>query len=83
MSQLGDNADNIAYPGVNTLYESRTAAQGETDAIINIGWVNGSIPTNARYLNIVRNKLPHPGDPDRRLGKYECLLNSDKARFEV
>ena len=83
VSQLGADASNVPYPTESMLYESKTAALGETDAHINIGWVQGSIPANLRYLNVVRNKFPRPGDPDKRLAKYECLLDSDRARFKI
>ena len=81
VGQLGDLAEGKQYPTMDMLYESRTAIQGECDVIINIGQVPGSVPEYARWLNIVKNKMPMPGDPKMRHGKYEVLMLPDIARY--
>lgn len=81
VSQLDGQAEGEAYPSMSRLYESKTAVQGEMDAIVNIGVVAGSVPANARYLNVVKNKLPTPDDPMMRKAQYEVLLHADIARF--
>lgn len=81
VSQLDGNAENEMYPDMSRLYESKTAVQGEMDAIINIGRVNGSSPSNARYLNVVKNKLPTPDDPALRNGRHEVVILGDIGRF--
>ena len=81
VTQLDGNAQDVQYPSMAALYESKTAVQGEMDAIVNIGQLTGSIPPNARYLNIVKNKLPTPLDESMRKAQYEVLLRGDIARF--
>lgn len=81
VTQLGGLAENVAYPDMSALYESKTAVQGEMDAIINIGRVAGSVPAEARYLNVVKNKLPTPRNSALRNGRWEVTLLQDIARF--
>lgn len=81
VTQLGGIADGVQYPTMSCLYESQTAVQGEMDGIVTIGHVDGSIPAEARYLNVCKNKFPTPGDPTLRHGKHEVLLRADIARF--
>lgn len=82
VTQLGDTTANPQYPDMNMLYESKTAIQGECDVIVNIGAVSGSIPEYARWLNIVKNKLPTPDVPALRHGRHEVLLLPEIARFK-
>ena len=80
VSQLDAYAENEQWPGMSRLYESKTAVQGEMDGIVTIGHVDGSMP-QARYLNIVKNKFPTPGDPMQRHGKHEVFIRADIARY--
>ena len=81
VGQLDDSAENEAYPPMRTIYESKTAIQGEMDVIVNIGCVAGSVPPNARYLGVVKNKMPSPEVPALRKGKHEVLILQDIGRF--
>lgn len=81
VTQLDGFAENEPYPDMSRLYESKTAVQGEMDAIINIGRVRGSVPENTRYLNVVKNKLPTPEVPNERNGMHEVSILPDIARF--
>jgi energy-coupling factor transporter ATP-binding protein EcfA2 len=81
VTQLDGEAENIAYPSMARVYESKTAIQGEMDAIVTIGRVDGSVPANARYLGVVKNHMPRPNDPKLRNGKHEVLLLADIGRF--
>jgi replicative DNA helicase len=81
VSQLDNMAENKQYPDMSMLYESKTAVQGECDVIVNIGQISGSVPAYARWLNIVKNKMPTPGDPAMRHGRYEVQLHPDIARY--
>ena len=81
VGQLDATAENEQYPTMSRLYESKTAVQGECDVIVNIGSVDGSIPANARWLNVVKNKLPTPGVPALRHGRHEVLILPEIARF--
>jgi len=82
VSQLDAQAEGYQYPTMDMLYESKTAVQGECDVIVNIGQVPGSIPQYARWLNVVKNKLPTPGDPMQRHGKHEVLMMPEIARYK-
>ena len=77
VTQLDGEAENVAYPSMSRLYESKTAVQGEMDAIITIGRVDGSVPANARYIGMVKNKMPRPGDEAMRHAKHEVTLLSE------
>jgi len=81
VSQLGGMAEGTQWPGMSCLYETQTAVQGEMDGIVTIGHVDGSIPENARYLNVVKNKFPTPNDPRCRHGKHEVVIRPDIARY--
>lgn len=81
VGQLDGMAEGIAYPDMSRLYESKTAIQGELDAIINIGVQDGTVPPNRRFLNVCKNKLPTPENPALRNGKFEVLLHKEIARF--
>lgn len=84
VTQLDALADDEQYPGMARLYESKTAVQGEMDAIVTIGQKGGvTTATNTmRYLNVVKNKLPVPGNPALRHGKHEVLLYPQYALFK-
>jgi replicative DNA helicase len=81
VTQLDGEAENVQYPGMSRLYESKTAVQGEMDAIINIGRCDSIATPNSRFLNVVKNKLPTPDDPAMRNGKFEITLHPEIARF--
>lgn len=81
VSQLDSSAEDNQYPSMACLYESKTAVQGECDVIVNMGMISGSVPLNARWINIVKNKLPTPGDISLRHGKHEVRIHSEIARF--
>ena len=81
VGQLDVAAENEAYPHMGMLYESKTAAQGELDAMITIGRVRGSVPANARYISFPKNKMPRPDVPSMRHGQYEVQLMADIGRF--
>lgn len=81
VGQLDGQADNEQYPPMSRLYESKTGVQGEVDVIVNIGQISGTPQPNTRWLNIVKNKLPTPGDPSLRHGKHEVLIMPDIGRY--
>ena len=81
VGQLDAEAQDEQYPGLARLYESKTAVQGECDAIIMIGAVTGSLPPNARWLNIVKNKFSTPGNPALRHARHEVSIHSEIARY--
>ena len=81
VSQLDAEAENEQFPSMSRLYESKTAVQGECDVIVNIGQVDGSVPEHARWLNVVKNKLPTPMVASLRHGKHEVLIDPEIARY--
>lgn len=62
---------------------SKTAKQGEADFIIGIGKESDNT-SNARYLNISKNKLVGDADslPDLRHGNQTVLIKPEIARYE-
>lgn len=81
VGQLSGEAEGVQFPTLDMLYESKTAAQAELDAMVMIGSLHNSVPANARYLNVVKNKLPSPLDLSKRNGKHEVKLVTDIARY--
>ena len=81
VGQLDTEADKEPYPPMRALYESKTAAQGTLDAFVTIGVVPGSVPPNARYIGVVKNKMPRPRNPMMRKGRFECMILEDIGRF--
>ena len=81
VGQLDNEAQDEQYPGMSRLYESKTAVQGECDAIVLIGAVSGSMPANSRWLNIVKNKCATPGNEALRHSKHEVRILSGIARY--
>lgn len=81
VGQLGDEAEGKQYPTMSHVYESRTAIQGECDAIVLLGMMEGTIPAETRFINVVKNKLPTPGDISLRHGKHELLIMPEIGRY--
>ena len=78
--QAGGDAENVKYITMDMLYGAKTGPQGEADLIITMGrTVTGG---DSRYLYIPKNKLLTPGNPARRNGKWEILIDADRARFK-
>ena len=80
-SQLDGSADGTKFPDMNALYNSKTAVQGEADAILMIGREGDTAPPNERWLKAPKNKLPF-GVPRHRNSGWCVDINPDKARFE-
>jgi hypothetical protein len=77
-SQLDGTADNTKYPMMGTLYGSKTAVQGEADAIVTIGQ---SIEegVDMRFLRAPKNKLSYADNEFRSAG---CAVKIDKERAQ-
>ena len=76
-SQISNEGDNEAFPGMGMLKDSKTGKQGAADAQIMIGYVDTN--PNARYIGIPKNKLKRegvPGDP-----RQEVMFQGDIARY--
>lgn len=73
-NQLDSSAEGERCPPMNTLYGSKTGAQGEADCIVMIG--RDFHTPDKRYLYTPKNKLTG------RVQMAEVILNKDIARFE-
>ena len=82
IGQLGDDAKNAAYPDMSSIYESRTAIQGELDALITLGQVAGSVPDDMRYIGFPKNKMPRPEVPSLRHGRHEVIILPEIGSFK-
>jgi len=78
-SQLDGSADGVTYPDMGALYNSKTAIQGEADAIIMIGIDLETSPTK-RYIRAPKNKLPF-GDPKFRNAGHIVDIDAEHARY--
>ena len=84
VSQCDGTAEGVRYINKNQLAGSKTAKQGEADAIIIIGMDNDPLLEYTRYINVPKNKL-HGGPrslESRRHGKAEVEIVPDIARYK-
>ena len=83
VSQAGGTAENKLWLTMDDVDSSKTAKQGEADFIIGIGKESDNT-SNARYLNISKNKLIGDKDtlPDLRHGNMTVMIKPDVARYE-
>ena len=77
--QLGGDAENVAYPTQDMLYGSKTGIQGEADLIIMLGRKVDKGST--RYISLPKNKMLTPGDKELRNGRWEVVIDTDRAMF--
>ena len=77
-SQLDATAENVKYPTMGSLYNSKTSVQGESDAIVTIGHVAGE--EDIRYLRAPKNKLRGAHPKMRNVG---CAVRLDKERARL
>lgn len=75
--QADATADGEKWIGMNQFAGNKTTLPGEADAIIMIGKADD---TDARYINIPKNKLGG-SVPHERYGKYEVTIQGDIARY--
>jgi replicative DNA helicase len=78
-SQLDGTADNAKYPLMGTLYGSKTAVQGEADAIVTIGQ-SADEGADMRFLRAPKNKLSYADNEFRSAG---CAVKIDKERAQI
>ena len=78
-SQLDGSADGEKYPKMNALYNSKTAVQGEADAIVCIGQ-NPSEGVDIRFLSAPKNKLSYANNDFRNAG---AAVRIDKERAQI
>lgn len=82
--QADGTAEGVEYISQNQLYGSKTAIQGELDAIITIGRNLDITKQDRRYIWVPKNKLSGGGisDPVQRNGRFEVKIQPEIARFK-
>ena len=78
-SQLDQSAENTKYPSMGALYNSKTAVQGEADAILTIGRTEQDGP-DIRFLHTPKNKLAYADNEWRNVG---ASVRIDKAKAQI
>ena len=78
-SQLDGSADGEKYPKMGALYNSKTAVQGEADAIITIGQCPEE-GADLRFLSAPKNKLAYADNEWRNAGVAVKLVK-DRAQI--
>ena len=78
-SQLDASADDTKYPTMGALYNSKTAVQGEADAILTIGQTKQDGP-DIRFLSAPKNKLAYADNEWRNVG---ASVRIDKAKAQI
>jgi replicative DNA helicase len=76
-SQLGADADGVAWPTLSNLAGSRTGKAGATDVVIMIGRMQEGMEEK-RFLSTPKNKLRRPGSG---LLKQEVILISERGYY--
>ena len=72
----------LKYLGMENLFGSNIAIQGEADAIITIGkMTDGSTLPTVRHFNVPKNKLSKGTDPTCRNNKFDAFIDHDLVRF--
>lgn len=80
--QADGSAYNMDYLGMEHLFGSRVAVQGEADAIIMIGQkTDGSTLPDLRFFNVAKNKLPGQPGADRN-PRFQAFIDHDRACFK-
>jgi len=76
-SQISGDGENMSYPPLGMLKDSRTGKQGAADFILTIGCLN-EYP-NARYLGLTKNKLAREGGAKQL--KCETIFDGERGRY--
>jgi len=78
-SQISADGENLAYPTLAMLKDSKTGKQGAADFILTIGAID-DFP-NSRYLGLTKNKLAREGGPKNP--KAEVIFDGTRGRYVV
>lgn len=74
-NQLDGRAEGMKYPPMDSLYGSKTGAQGEADAILFIG--KTPVDGDKRFIYCPKNKLTGSNE------QFEVILEKETARYRV
>lgn len=77
-SQISGDGENMQFPLMSMLKDSKTGKQGACDAILMWGEQSGNVA--GRYLGLPKNKLCLEGQPMNP--KVECWFRPDIARID-
>lgn len=75
-SQISNDGDNMRFPTMGMLKDSKTGKQGACDFQIMIGSTNDPGFQNSRFIGVVKNKLRKPDGP----GNPQCEVIFDGLR---
>lgn len=78
-SQVSADGENLAYPTLSMLKDSKTGKQGAADFILTLGY-NQDFPTS-RYLGLTKNKLAREGGPKQP--KIETIMDGARGRYRT
>jgi replicative DNA helicase len=78
-SQVSADGEELCYPMLGMLKDSKTGKQGAADAILTIGYKR-DFP-NSRYLGLTKNKLALEGQP--KSPKVEVNFDGSRGRYIV
>lgn len=76
-SQISADGENLCYPTLSMLKDSKTGKQGAADFILTIGYQQ-DFP-NSRYLGLTKNKLAREGGP--KAPKIETIMDGVRGRY--
>ena len=76
-SQISAEGENLAWPTLSMLKDSKTGKQGAADFIMTIGFQNGQ--PDERYLGLTKNKLNREGGPKQL--KLETVFDGGRGRY--
>lgn len=85
-SQISGDGENMQYPLLGMLKDSKTGKQGAADVILTLGYVNDY--PDSRFLGTTKNKLHREGGPksprcevifDGESGRYKSLAQSQES----
>jgi hypothetical protein len=80
--QADPTAEGMQYIPQDRIYKSKTALQGEADALVMIG-TDENIQDNVRYIHVAKNKIPPAPCTDIKCKhiKSQVKFDMDTGRF--
>ena len=78
-SQVSADGENLCYPSLSMLKDSKTGKQGAADFILTIGYQQ-DFPSS-RYLGLTKNKLAREGGPKQP--KIETIMDGARGRYRT
>jgi len=78
-SQISVEGDNMMFPGMSALKDSKTGKQGACDFQIMIGSVNDEGYKGSRFIGVPKNKLRRPGGPSDP--RKEVLFDAQRSLY--